>query len=103
QHREQNCRWILQVSIYDRHRVSKRVIDAGRNGRLMTEISRKTNQLDPRIALADFANNSRCSIATSIVDIDNFNAEVLRRPQTSIKLGVSRRNDLALVKARDDD
>jgi len=63
---------VLQVAVHQHHRVAARRVDAGRRRDLVTEVARKGDHPQVRIAFERVQQQPACGVAAAVVDGDHF-------------------------------
>ena len=69
-------RWVLQVGVDDRHEVALGVVDAGRDGDLVAEVSAQGDDLDAGVGIGSRTQLSQGAVLGAIVDEHELEIDV---------------------------
>jgi len=72
EHLGDDLRRVLQVGIHHHHRLAARVVEAGSDGELVSEIARQRNHPVARLGGAELLQSGEGTVARPVVDEDHF-------------------------------
>ena len=105
-HALDQIRRMLAVAVDEQRGAAPRVIEAGKQRRLLAEIARQRNHLDVDAVRRQFAGDGERAVAAAVVDIDDFAGQRAGRGEVLRDLdepAVHARERCRLVVERHDD